>query len=116
MVDDTADIGFLVSVNLEAAGHVTRVRHDGAEVTDDDIAWAEALVTDLAMPGEDGVTLSTRVRTSRPGLPIIVLTAMPVEALSQEDRSRLAAADVVYVEKPASVEELIEAVTGASHG
>ena len=40
-------------------------------------AWArcDVLVTDVSLPGMDGLTLSERIRAERPDLPIIVISA-----------------------------------------
>jgi two-component system response regulator YesN len=43
-------------------------------------AAVRILVTDLSMPGEDGIALIERARRLRPGLPAILLTGLAEEA------------------------------------
>jgi CheY-like chemotaxis protein len=45
-------------------------------------AAVQVLVTDLSMPGEDGISLIERARGLRPGLPAILLTGLAEEPSS----------------------------------
>lgn len=67
----------------------------------------DLLLLDLVLPGKDGLTILKELRTARPTLPVIVLTARGEES----DRVRglkLGADD--YVVKPFSVKELLARV------
>src|SRR5690606_33612571 len=71
----------------------------------------DVLVTDIAMPGEDGLSLLRRIRDLSPkegGLvPAIALTAYARE----EDRTRLLAAGFQrHVTKPVAAEDLLGAI------
>jgi CheY-like chemotaxis protein len=95
--------------------------HNGAEVRATGsaaqamAAFAElapqVLVIDLAMPGEDGVSLLQRIRALGPerhgDVPAVALTALAGE----EDRRRaLAAGFQLYLVKPLGIERLVDAL------
>jgi DNA-binding response OmpR family regulator len=61
------------------------------------------MVIDLNLPGEDGLSLTRRVRSSMPKTGIILLTAR--NALSQRLDGYESGADM-YLTKPASIDEL----------
>jgi len=89
---------------LGASGYLVEEAGSGAEA----LAWlsrrsADALVTDLRMPGMDGLALLEAARQGDPGLPVIVMTAHggveeAVKAM------RLGAED--FLVKPFPMEEL----------
>jgi CheY-like chemotaxis protein len=71
----------------------------------------DVLVSDIAMPGEDGYALIRRMRALRPGegggIPSIALTAYT----RTEDRTRaLAAGFTTHVGKPVNPQDLVAAV------
>jgi len=63
----------------------------------------DALVLDLSLPGEDGISIANRIRRSIPGMGIVMLTART--ALPDRIRGYEAGADV-YLSKPVAPEEL----------
>lgn len=69
----------------------------------------DLVVTDLQMPGMDGLDLIREIRTSTPGIPIIVMTASGSEETALEALSRGAAS---YVPKKSLAENLLETVEG----
>jgi len=76
IVDDDADTRELLSEFTRLAGFAVRVATDGVEaldrlVADDEI---DAQVSDLVMPGLDGLHLAAHARTLRPDLPVVLLT------------------------------------------
>src|SRR5215470_6880155 len=67
---------------LEAAlrhkGHLVETASNGiaaAAKLETSAAGVQAVITDLKMPGMDGMELLNHVRRTRPGIPVIVLTA-----------------------------------------
>lgn len=48
-------------------------------------SW-DALVADIWLPGMTGLELTSRVRQTRPGLPILVMTAQVAEGIDEEAR------------------------------
>jgi CheY-like chemotaxis protein len=62
----------LAAANAEEAMKIMVTEHGAVQV----------LVTDLSMPGEDGISLIERARQLRPGLPAILLTGLAEEPSS----------------------------------
>jgi DNA-binding response OmpR family regulator len=67
----------------------------------------DLLLLDLVLPGPDGLEILAEVRTSRPAVPVIILTARGEEA-DRVKGLQLGADD--YVVKPFSVKELLARV------
>jgi two-component system response regulator HydG len=67
----------------------------------------DLLITDIKLRRRSGVTLFTEVRTSRPELPVIVITGYP--DLVSESKIKLLGADYFFM-KPLDLEELRAAV------
>jgi signal transduction histidine kinase/CheY-like chemotaxis protein len=82
VVDDDRIVRETLAEELEAEGCVVLAAADGAEALARLEAGAEvdALVTDLAMPGLDGVALIAAARRLRPGLPCLLITGQPGDA------------------------------------
>ena len=81
LVDDEAAIREGLSGCLSDAGYVVATAADGnqalAMLEADDAV--DALITDLSMPGMDGLALIAAVRRQRPNLPAILLTGFARE-------------------------------------
>ncbi len=76
LVDDDADLLKLLSMRLTAAGHrVTAVGSAEAALTQIAVQRPQLLVSDVRLPGRDGLALFDEVRSRYPGLPVILLTA-----------------------------------------
>jgi len=81
-VDDESIVREITAEGLRAAGFVVRVAAGGAEALDI-LATAEKvdlLVSDLSMPGMDGLVLIQNAQLRRPGLPAILLTGYATDA------------------------------------
>ena len=75
-VDDDPDLLRLLVLRLKAAGYVVETATNGQEaLTQLTLCAPRLLITDLRMPGMDGMALFDAVRAQRPGLPVIMLTA-----------------------------------------
>ncbi len=101
-VDDDREIGSLLQTALERDGHRVRVCRAGAQVTGELCRWADCILLDVMMPGEDGVALCRRIRDLT-GAPILFLTAKDGEA---DILQGLAAGGDDYLRKPFRVAEL----------
>ncbi len=71
------------------------------------------VVTDVRMPGIDGLELLRRIKAARPGLPVVIITGHGDVPLAVE-AMKLGAAD--FVEKPFDDERLIGVVQAALAG
>ncbi len=78
---------------------------DCGEALDDALRYrpADVVVIDLNLPGEDGLSISRRLRTAMPQLGILMLTA---RTLSRDKTVGYQSGADVYLTKPASVAEL----------
>jgi DNA-binding NtrC family response regulator len=76
IIDDDRSMCDLLEVALASAGFAVQVSQDGTEVLDSlgdrDV---DVVVTDVRMPGVDGIELCRRAQEIRPDVPVIVLTA-----------------------------------------
>lgn len=76
IIDDDKSIRWVVEKALQKAGIITRSFSTGKELItalQDDLPGA--LITDIRMPGMDGLELLGKVQNSHPTLPVIVMTA-----------------------------------------
>jgi two-component system nitrogen regulation response regulator GlnG len=112
VVDDDQSVRWVLEKALRQAGMASR-SFDRAEHLLDaiDSESPDVLITDVRMPGMSGITLLERLRASRPGLPIIVITA-------HSDLDNAVAAykggAFEYLPKPFDIDEAIELVSKAA--
>lgn len=78
-VDDDGDLCALLRTALERDGHQVETRQSGAAVTDALCRWADCILLDVMMPGEDGFATCRRIR-GLADCPILFLTAKTAEA------------------------------------
>ena len=101
-VDDDRDLCDLLRTALERDGHVVTVLYSGAAVTEQHCAWADCILLDVMMPGEDGFATCRRLRALA-DCPILFLTARTGE----EDVLRgLGVGGDDYLTKPFRLAEL----------
>ena len=113
LVEDEAATGRLVRMMLERAGHRVTVAGGGEEalqVLSEPAAAFDLLLTDIVMPGMDGVELVRRVRASWPGLPVLLTSGYPAEYLADAGG---VPADTDLLQKPFSARDLAERVDAA---
>lgn len=79
VVDDDRDLCTLLRTALERDNHRVEVLHSGAEVTEQHCVWADCILLDVMMPGEDGFAACRRLRALA-DCPILFLTARTEEA------------------------------------
>ena len=76
LVEDDHRLAELVERRLQAAGHITEIRHDGssglerASVGDLDLA-----IVDVMLPELDGMSLTRSLRRAGIDTPVLMLTA-----------------------------------------
>ena len=108
LVEDDPDTLELLGQLLERQGaHVMAVRSATAALAELDHAGADVLVSDIAMPGQDGVSLLLAIRARGCQIPALALSALARD----EDRARaLAAGFERYLVKPVEPRELLRAI------
>ena len=104
--DDDSLRGFLARA-LERAGHDVTACADGEEaVTFLDQPW-DLLLTDIVMPGVDGIEVARRAAAHQPGLRIMFITGFAAVALTAKEQ---APAGAKVLSKPIHLREIVAEV------
>ena len=102
VVDDDRDLCALLRTALERDGHQVSTRLSGDQVDEAACRWADCILLDVMMPGEDGFATCRRVR-GLADCPILFLTAKTGEA---DVLTGLGLGGDDYLTKPFRVAEL----------
>jgi DNA-binding NtrC family response regulator len=114
VVDDDAAIGKVLCALLSQRGLETKWVGSGEEAVQElDARPWDLVLSDVRMPGMDGMALLDHASAKFPGLPIVLLTAHGSVALAVEAMKR-GAAD--FVQKPFEKDEIGFVVTKALEG
>jgi FixJ family two-component response regulator len=110
-VDDDFRVRESIESLVESAGYAPRLFASAEEfLHSGTLAGATCLITDIRMPGMDGIELQRRVRLERPKLPVIFITAH----YDEEIRKRaLNGGAVDFLCKPFDAMDLLEAIEAA---
>jgi two-component system nitrogen regulation response regulator GlnG len=112
VVDDDESIRWVLDKALTRAGIAVRSFPGSAELLDAfDSEAPDVLISDIRMPGIDGLALLTRLRAERPALPIIITTAH-----SDLDAAVMAyrGGAFEYLPKPFDVDAVVDLVRRAA--
>ena len=101
-VDDNLELCKLICTALERDGHRVETRQAGGALTEPLCRWADCILLDVMMPGEDGFAVCRRIR-SLTEAPILFLSARTDEAAVLEGLG-IGADD--FLSKPFRVAEL----------
>ena len=105
VVDDDPSVGAVLQALVKQAGmQAVHVPSGEAALRAIDAQPIDLVVTDLRMPGMDGMTLLERIATAAPDLPVVMLTAHGTVPLAVE-AMRAGAAD--FLLKPFDRDELL---------
>jgi len=111
LVEDEPNLRRVLSYQLERQGHSVIQASDGAAALDRlEEGPVDVVMTDVRMPGMDGMELLEALRSKRPGLPVVVMTAYGTIADAVEAMKR-GAAD--YLTKPVDQRALLLVVEKA---
>src|SRR5499427_4020966 len=111
LVDDDPDLLKLISLRLASAGYRVRTADSGEEALGAlAVARPGAVITDLRMPGIDGLQLFEAVHREHPALPVIILTAHGTipDAVAATQRGVFG-----FLTKPFDSQELLQKVAAA---
>jgi FixJ family two-component response regulator len=110
-VDDDFRVRESIESLVESAGHSTLVFSSAEEFLQSGaLAQTICLVTDLRMPGMDGIELQRRIRLDRPQLPVIFISARGDD---ETRRRALNEGAVAFLYKPFDAAELLGAIQTA---
>jgi FixJ family two-component response regulator len=99
--DGIVDLVTAMGFDAEAFGHAEHFLHSSR------LERTACLITDMRMPGMNGLELHDRLVTSGKRIPTIVITAYPTEA----ERARAFGAGVrCYLAKPFEETELVDCI------
>jgi excisionase family DNA binding protein len=111
VVDDEQAVCDLLAKNLAVADYVVDTVNDGGSAIDRLRAVDyDLLITDLKMPGMDGLTVIREARRLAPDLPIVVITAHSTEASAIE---ALNLGTFAYLTKPFRMPRILEVAARA---
>lgn len=110
-VDDDFRIRESIASLLESAGYAAMVFSSAEEfLGSGTLAAAACVITDVRMPGMDGIELQRRIRLERPALPVILISAH-YNAEVRETAIHQGAIDFLY--KPFDATDLLKMVQSA---
>lgn len=104
--DDTRVLESLADL-LESAGYRVRLFASAKQFIDTAIAEVDCVISDIGMPDPDGLALQQIVRSSRPALPVILITGRHGSATAERDAAR---GGRLLFEKPFGRQELLAAI------
>jgi DNA-binding NtrC family response regulator len=112
LIDDDPSILFAISEVLASRGHEVTTASSGAEALEriDGNAVLDVVVTDLTMPGMNGLDVMEKIRARDATLPVIVVTAHGSERAAVDAMKRGA---YDYLAKPFDNEEVCYSVERA---
>jgi two-component system response regulator GlrR len=111
LVDDDRDLLKLLSMRLTAAGYsVTAVESAEDALAQLEAARPQLVVSDVQLPGRDGLALFDEIRERHPALPVILLTAHGTIPDAVEATAR---GVFTYLTKPFDGKALLEKIAEA---
>src|SRR5580704_8952807 len=112
VVDDDASLRFTLEAVLSDAGFVVEACESGAAgLAGFEARGADVVLTDLAMPGMDGMQVLERLRANDPSVPVMMLTAHGSERVAV---AAIKSGAFDYIPKPFDPDELVLAVRRAA--
>jgi len=111
VVDDDPDMLRLLAMRLGSAGYqVSSVGSAEAALSQLDIERPQLVLSDVRLPGRDGLALFDEIRKRHPSLPVILLTAHGTIPDAVEATAR---GVFTYLTKPFEAKELLEKIAQA---
>ena len=106
VVDDDPSVAQVLAEVLRVEGHDVLVALDGIEALNVvETTPVDGVFLDLVMPGLDGLTVLSRIRSRFPDLPVVILSAHAETDATRRARE-LGAVDILT--KPSALRDLTE--------
>ena len=117
LVEDVEDVNIILARMLRRLGHSTQSAHSSAEASRILAKQqVDLLLTDICMPGGDGLDLIREVRSDRPNLPIVAMSGgapkRPIDLTISQARKAGANATLLKPIERAELAEMIGALLG----
>src|SRR6476661_655723 len=110
LIDDEPDMTTLLQETLAAAGHQVLVAADGNEALNIQRRTpAHLVITDIFMPGKDGLRTIQEFRADFPEVPIIAMSGGSEYSLEALSFAKQMGARKIF-EKPFALEDVVAAV------
>ena len=111
IVDDDPDVHQLLAMALRQTGRYLESAYDGAEGMKkfEGARW-DLVITDVIMPGIDGLELLERVRGARPEVPVVIMT---VDSTAEKIVSAIRDHAFSWFRKPFTMQAVRDAVDSA---
>jgi FixJ family two-component response regulator len=110
-VDDDFRVRESIASLLESAGYAPMVFSSAEEfLGSGTLAAAACVITDVRMPGMDGIQLQRRIRLERPALPVILISGHH-DAQVRQTAIDEGAVDILY--KPFDATDLLKTIQSA---
>jgi DNA-binding response OmpR family regulator len=110
LAEDDAGLRQSLAIGLKARGYAVEAVQNGLWALESLAArHFDLLLTDIVMPGMDGVELALQVSESHPSLPIVMMTGYPDERQRAVNLKALIAA---VMPKPFSLDALDQTLKG----
>jgi CheY-like chemotaxis protein len=111
IVDDEADMAVTCARLLTWRGYTCLIAQAGADaIARMDTEAPDLVITDLHLPGMDGLAVTRHARNRRPAIPVILMTAYASAAAEGES---FGAGATYYLAKPFLNAQLVELVQRA---
>jgi FixJ family two-component response regulator len=111
VVDDDEAIRVALRSLLRSMGYEVRLFADAASfLLEAATRPPDCVLTDIQMPGMNGLDLQRQIRRTMPALPLIVITAFPEEAIR---RQAMADGALGFLSKPFETEAILRCLAEA---
>jgi|SRR5690349_13923805 len=109
LVDDNRDTVDSIAILLRESGHDVAKAYSAPEALDllDGNSHIHLVISDVRMPGLDGFDFRRVVRHRFPGLPMVLITGIPITSDDVVPR------DAAILQKPIDIGELEQAIAEA---
>lgn len=108
IIDDDALVRGAMKNLVEALGYEANSFASAASFLAADLKLIDLVISDLQMPGMNGLELQARLNECAPSLPFVVMTAFPQERVRRRALDSVARA---FLEKPCAADDVVDVIT-----
>jgi len=109
VVDDEPDVCATIALMLARLGYTCDTAASGLEALHKQAEHpADVILTDLGMPGMNGLELAQRIKATTPSIRIIVITGWPLQLSDEQLRQH---GVECVINKPVRLKELLAVLT-----